>query len=141
MSAHIKDEAEGRGLTAQVGSHLLFRVQKKQKCLSLSCGSCTLAASQRMRHLKMGHRGTLVSSACTGLRHSDLTLPGHLGHCGAGAHAALLSSSPTIACSKYKEAKSLEQKAARSSRDRVFGRLWSACCSSQGTPVRIWSVT
>lgn len=62
MSAHktIKDEAEGCGLTAQVGSHLLFRTQKKQKCQSLSCGSSSLAASQRMQYMKMGRWGTLV---------------------------------------------------------------------------------
>lgn len=123
MSAHMKDEAEGHGLTAQVGSHLLFRIQKKQKCLSLSCGSSTLAASQRMRHMKMGHWDTLVSSAGTSLRYPDPALPRLLGHCGAGARAALLSFSPTIACSKHKETKSLEEKSVRNSRDRVFRRL------------------
>lgn len=141
MSAHIKNETEGRGLTAQVRSHLLFRIQKQQKCLSLSCDSSTLAASQRMRHMKMGHWGTVVSSAGTALRHPDLTLPRHLGHCGAGAHAALLNSFPAIAGSKHKEAKSLEEKTSRNSRDRVFRKLWSACSSSQLTPVRIWSIT
>lgn len=34
MAVHVKDEAEGRRLTAQVESHLLFRIQR-QKCHSV----------------------------------------------------------------------------------------------------------
>lgn len=139
MTAHVKDEAEGHGLTAQVGSCLLFRSQKTQTVTQLQ--QLYPSCQSENKVYENGPVRYLSSAAGTSLSHPDLTLPRYPGPCGAGTHAALLYSFQTIAWSKHKETKNLQERPARYTGVRVLRRLWSACCCSQRTLVRIWSVT